>query len=492
MTTPTLIAPAHALIASAAPDAPALVFPDQTLSHGQVSRLGQAFARRMTEAGIGPGSQIYLDCIEPTVILATVLGASWVGAQLLPYGDADRLTGTLKVTHQLGVAHPDLPPKDGVILIDQSWSPASTGAWDAQTLPDPDAPFLCVHTSGTTGTPKYLCLSQAQVLARSRAVSDEFQAGSRHALLFAAYSRPFLARALAALLNVSTLVFNLAPKAWAAAEIDMVSGSRAQVKDLLGDVHLTTKCRKLEVIGSRLPDQEAALLLRSFDLVDDTYGASETSKSYSTLWTLDASGRPFRRSGMRDSRIQLIGAGGQPAGQGEDGMVLIRNDYMAAGYVDDPIATAASFRDGWFYSGDMAWQDREGCLHFRDRMDHIVNLRGEKLNASAIDQILRSVEGIHDAICFRNPKPGSEDELFAFVVYEPIANRLQAIATARYLITERFGQHLVPRVIQGVQGIPREPDGTPDRRACADLILSFAKKSAKSWDGLGHAKEENL
>lgn len=470
MTSQALIAHIHA--ATAAPDTAALVFRDQTLSHGQMARLGQAFAQRMAQAGIGRDAQIVLDCLDPAVILATMLGAAWLGARMLPYGLTDTPDAP-QISHRLHIAQHI--PQDGSILIDQSWSPALTPVWQGLPTPDPDAPFLCVQTSGTTGIPKSLWLTQAQIVARSRAVSDEFQPGSRHVLLFPAHSRPFLARAFAALLNGSTLVFDLAPGDWPTADIHMVSGARAHLGAVM-QMQLAPKCPRLEVIGSRVPDKDLALLLNSFDLVDDTYGASETSKTYSTLWTLDHQGQPLRRSGWRDTDIALLGADGAAVPMGQDGEVRLRNAYMATGYINDPTATAAAFRDGGFWPGDVAWQDDQGCLHFRDRMDHIVNLRGNKVNAHAIDQILRSVDGIQDAICFRNPKPDAEDELFAFVVYSPTANRLQAMATARHRITEKMGKDLVPRVIQGIAGIPRKADRTPDRQACADLVLSMAKR----------------
>ena len=60
MPDPITFAAAHALTAVDNPNAPAIVFPDQTLGHDQIRRLGLAFAARMQAAGVGPGSRVQL------------------------------------------------------------------------------------------------------------------------------------------------------------------------------------------------------------------------------------------------------------------------------------------------------------------------------------------------------------------------------------------------------------------------------------------------
>lgn len=74
------LAAAHAKRALADPDAPALVFPDQTLGHDLIRRPGLAFAARMRAAGIGPGSRVQLRTPDPVLVLAVLPGSAWVGA----------------------------------------------------------------------------------------------------------------------------------------------------------------------------------------------------------------------------------------------------------------------------------------------------------------------------------------------------------------------------------------------------------------------------
>lgn len=477
-----IFAAAHAALADTHPDAPALEFPDQTLTHDQVRRLGLAFAERMRAAGIAPGKdqRVQLRTPDPTLVLAVLLATSWLGVDCVPFPGEGGTPAPLVPTHYLYDPRLRDAPAPGAIAIDADWSPALTPAFSAPGAPDPEAPWLWVHTTGTTGLPKFLSLSQRMVTGRSLAVGDEFRLGSRHVLLAHCYSRPFLARAAAALLNGATLCFDLAPQDWHKARIDMVSGSRALIRERLKGTVLSPRVARIELAGSKLPDHEAIALLDSFEVVDDTYGASETSKSYSTLWHRRPDGTPEAQGHRRDSVIEIVDEDGAPVPDGDSGIVRVRNPYMATGYLDAPEASAAAFRDGWFYPGDVARSGQGGRLHFDDRADHVVNILGNKVNAFQVDQLFRAVPGIRDAICFRNPKEGAADELFAFVDFEEGINRLQAIATAKTSIAERMGEDIVPRVVQPVPGIPRKPDGAPDRKACAEMVLKVAEERAKN------------
>jgi acyl-CoA synthetase (AMP-forming)/AMP-acid ligase II len=176
----------------------------------------------------------------------------------------------------------------------------------------------------------------------------------------------------------------------------------------------------------------------------------------------------------RDSNFEIVDTNGQPSPAGEFGIVRIRNNYMVSSYVIDLPSANSTFRDGWFYPGDIASEDETGRIQFQTRLDHIVNIGGEKVNAYTIDMIFRSTRGIRDAVVFRNPKEQAIDELFAFVVFDQNANRIQAIESAKYAICERFGEQMVPRVIRPVAGIPRKQDGSPDRKACADYVLHIS------------------
>ncbi|WP_291835317.1 AMP-binding protein [Limimaricola sp.] len=474
------VAAALAAMAAHQPAVPALVFPDVEISYRNLWRLSQAFAVRLAEAGVGPGALVALDGNETATVTALLMATSLLGARFLQ-GGPEPLDASLSVTHRVHTADRAGAAPAGSLLIGPDWSPTALtlegpGAPVFPGAADADADWLIVHTSGTTGYPKYLALSQRMVTDRSLAVAYDFDGrNTRFVSLFPSTSRPFFARICAALMHGSTLVDGVAPADWHRFGVTMVCASQPQIRTALAGGTLAHRCPKLEISGAPLSLDEAGRLLDSFETVDDVYGASETNKSHINRMTRPADGQ-IRVMGVQTGcEIEIVDEAGNPVPQGQPGLVRVRNSYLARGYLNAPEAQARAFRDGWFHPGDIGYLTATGALRIVSRDDDVINIGGLKLEAMAIDAILREVDGILDAACFMNPKPGAPAELFAFVVFAPDCNRLQAVATAKYRCREGAGPAFVPRVIQGVAGIPRRADGRPNRTECAALILKLIR-----------------
>jgi acyl-coenzyme A synthetase/AMP-(fatty) acid ligase len=461
------------------PDALAIVFPEISFSYEKLNRLAMAFASKMNIAGVGANSTIMVQSSDPLVVLATLLATSRLGASIVQDNEGLLLPPELTVTHHFHTVEPERTPVAGSLLIDAEWSPALNTQQTQMAEDDPEKPWLYVYTSGTTGVPKFLALSQRMVCDRSKAVADEFLAGkTRFASVMPCNSRTFIARALAALLNGATIVDGKDFQFWHQAGVTMVSGSVVQMLGFFRTTVLNQRIPLAEVIGSRLLKSDAQKLLRSFVSVQDVFGASEANKVFANVSTLAPDGTTTTRGQMRDSAIEIVDIDGNLVAPGTNGILRIRNPYMAASYVGDPVASDDAFRDGWFYPGDVAAWGEAGTLQVLDRAGNILNIGGVKINAFIVDQVLRSAPGIRDSACFKNPKEGVPDELFAFVVFEEGCNRLQAIEIARQQCRAKLGPVLVPRVIRGVAGIPRGSDGLPDRKACAEFILELDKRKS--------------
>lgn len=481
----TSIAARFQAVAKARPDQPALVFSDMQYSYGMLLDLTRAFRHRMAEQGIGPGSTVQLQSRDLPVVLAAFLAASALGARYVETSITPDLAGPYPVTHLLAVEMPAATqPGERVVLIDPTWSPADLGpdrqdlaAGDGQT--DPDAPWLLVATSGTTGTPKVVGLTQRMVLDRSRAVRDEFRpAETRFVSLFPYNSRPFFARAMGALLNGATIVDRGDWAFWIRSGVNRVSGSLLQAKSLAFGAGASERIDVLEVSGARLSDADARTLLGHFDMVDDTYGATETGKSFSTRLTLSADGSPCRNGAPRDSVVEIVGAGGVATRPPEIGTVRVRNGYMAREYLAGVLPNRPVAKDGWFYPGDTARFTLTGALDILGRgQSNVLNFDGVKLGAEIIEHLMQSVDGILRAAAFQSPKPGST-EVIAFAEFAPDCNTAQVGELARKACTDVLGAKLAPARVWPINTIPRKADGSIDREQCAVLIRDALNRTA--------------
>lgn len=457
-------------IVAADPARPAIVTPDRVWSYGDLARRLDSYAARLAAAGVGPGATVNFNSRDPARIVPVLLATAALGARFLQNVGDTTQPGLPPISH--GLIGPDAEGPG--ILIDDTWDQPLTPP--ALPAPAGDTPWILLYTSGTTGLPKFIEITQAKALGRALAVADEFVAGQTvFASLYPADGRPFLIRILAAMLNGATFVAGQDPAFWRASGVTRVVAPVAGARRFFAEIGFTPRLPVIEVAGSPLNKADRALLLNSFEVVDDTYGASETGKTFSNIVTRDAAGAILVQGQPRDAEIELI-AEGQPVTEpGRPGTVRVRNSYMVDGYLGDPVATARHFADGWFYPGDIAQWSPEGALVVSRRVGEVFNLDGTKLALAAIDHVLKMVPGVVDACCFHSPKPAEADKLIAFLVFDEDTNRPQVTARARQLCTETLGQMAVPKVMWPASNIPRGADGQPDRAACAAMILKAAQ-----------------
>ena len=343
---------------------------------------------------------------------------------------------------------------------------------------DADDPWWVVHTSGTTGKPKYLNISQRAVYGRSMAVQADFKPlHTRVCSLFPCNTRPFIARANAALLNACTIIDTIDIAFMQAQGVNLVCGAPRTAMQWLAGRTIAPPMPLIQVSGAKLSDADAAILLQSFDTVEDVYGSSETSKSFVNVKTLNQ-GQVVTRGQLLDSEVQIIGMDGEPCtSPGLKGTVRIRNGYMASAYIAEPQATEKAFRDGWFYPGDLGWWGPAGELVIGGRLDEVINLGGEKVDPNAVDEVLCSVRWHHRRGQFsRSLGDVTPPRLMAMVTVSDLAEADKCVAAAHLACRERLAAFMVPQMIFVVPSIPMTSDGAPRRTECQLLAQALLKK----------------
>ena len=101
------------------------------------------------------------------------------------------------------------------------------------------------------------------------------------------------------------------------------------------------------------------------------------------------------------------------------GHIVVRSNTVMAGYLDDPEATAAAFRDGWLLTGDLAVVHPDGYIQVHDRAKDIIITGGENVSSVEVENVLMSLPGVAEAAVVGRPDDTWGEVPVAFVTLAP-------------------------------------------------------------------------
>jgi crotonobetaine/carnitine-CoA ligase len=94
----------------------------------------------------------------------------------------------------------------------------------------------------------------------------------------------------------------------------------------------------------------------------------------------------------------------------------VRGQTLFAGYLDDSATTEASFRDGWFLTGDRATRDADGRWYFDGRRSDVLKVSGENVSTVEVEGVLAAHPGVLEASVVGAPDEVRDEVPVAFVV----------------------------------------------------------------------------
>ncbi len=95
-------------------------------------------------------------------------------------------------------------------------------------------------------------------------------------------------------------------------------------------------------------------------------------------------------------QVDIVNESGDPVSQGEVGELIVKGPGVMKCYYNDPKATAEVLKDGWLYTGDVAYMDSDGFIYLVDRKKDVIITGGENIYPVQIEDFLRAHEAIKD------------------------------------------------------------------------------------------------
>ncbi|MEX1173576.1 MAG: long-chain fatty acid--CoA ligase [Chloroflexota bacterium] len=481
--------------ASRTPDTPVTVFGDEIVTYGEMVARTAASAAGLHERGVGVGDVVGLLSYNCTEFLETIFAANYLGAIAMPINwrlAAPEVRYILEHSEAKALvcdnALVDLA-NDGTQGMEASllrasisdrvdgWTSlaelrASTGAPLRAPVTGDDVHRL-MYTSGTTGRPKGVMLTHANLAWKNLAHIVEF-----------GFTGTDLGLACGPLYHVGAL--DLTTTSLIAAGATTILHRVFEAADVVNEIErssVTTVWLAPAMVNAimALPDIDQ----RDLSSVRLVINGGEKmpiplieriQRTFPSAWFADAYGLTETVSGDtfldRDSLVTKLGSVGRPClyleldiwdedgkslPAGERGEVVLRGPKVFKGYWRDPEATAAAFAGGWFHTGDIGVRDDDGYLFIVDRLKDMILSGGENIAGSEIERVLYEHDAVLEAAVVGRP-----DDRWGEVPVAYVALRPNEVATADELIDHcrrELARYKVPKEVTFIDALPRNPSG---------------------------------
>jgi fatty-acyl-CoA synthase len=162
-------------------------------------------------------------------------------------------------------------------------------------------------------------------------------------------------------------------------------------------------------------------------------------------------------------------------------------DTMGAGkfegYYNNPEATAKRVRNGWTWSGDLAYRDADGYWYFAGRDSDWLRVDGENFAAAPVERLLARFDAFADAAVYAVPDEHVGDQVMAAVAMAP-GRSFDPGAFAAFLAAQPdLGTKWAPRYVRIVAELPRTPTNKVIKRPLRDEAWNTADPVYERRDG---------
>ncbi|MEW1739930.1 long-chain fatty acid--CoA ligase [Nocardia beijingensis] len=473
------------------PEAIAIRAQGEEWSYGRLKDSVAAFAGALRAAGIDSRDRVLLVAPSVPEFVVAYLGAHLVGAIVITMN-------TMATGAEIGYVLDDSTARLAI-----AWHEATTSAETAtrerglplwvlepgaqrdRTEPlsepvdlAPDDVAVLLYTSGTTGKPKGVELTIANLHAASTILIDYLGVTSEERMgtalpLFHVFGQSVVMNTALHLGASLSLLSRFDPgrmlEMVRADEITLMSGVPTMWNAMLhagGDFgpEQFGSLRMASSGGASLPAEVIRAFRARFGCeIMEGYGLTESSG----IATFNPVGKDPRVGSvglpLPGMRIEVRDASGSVLGPGEVGELYLSGPTIMRGYWNRPEATASDLRDGWLATGDLGKVDEDGYVYIIDRAKDMIIRGGYNVYPREVEEVLYGHPDIVEAAVIGVPDEHYGEEVAAVIALapgaEPTPDELRSWAK------EQLSAYKVPHLFAFVDQLPKGATGKILKRA---------------------------
>ncbi|MCZ6876210.1 MAG: long-chain-fatty-acid--CoA ligase [bacterium] len=156
------------------------------------------------------------------------------------------------------------------------------------------------------------------------------------------------------------------------------------------------------------------------------------------------------------------------------GEIVVRGNAVMKGYYNDPEATAAAIRDGWFHSGDAAVVHPDGYAEIRDRFKDVIISGGENISSVEIEGVLLHHLAVQEVAIVGMPHEKWGESPHAFVILRPDTTATED--EMKQFVRDRLAHFKMPQWVTFVDDLPKTATGKVQKFILRGSSPSIAKQ----------------
>ncbi len=483
------------------PEAVHVYFYDQVITYGQTNERANKVANYLKGKGVGKGDIVSVMVLNSPEVYYTMFGAQKLGAValavnymlkgreiafllddarpkvsfvssefMIPFAEGYNLARHKPIVVEVatGIEH-------GIEIAEQKLTDIldKYPADEALVEQSPEDPFMLLYSSGTTGVPKGILLSNKGQLSICRATARlGFCEGDDVVLVIlpmfhtnplCVWSYPvyFMGQSLCIRKGFSPADF------WPSIlryGVTLVMGVPAMYDYVYkaidpGTVDLAASKLKWAICGAApLPVELIEGFKERYGVaICEGYGLTEVTGLSTVNPPLGKRKVGSIGVAIPEQDLEIMDENNMIMAAGEKGEICTRGDANMVGYLNLPEETAKTIRDGWLHTGDVGYMDEEGFIYIVDRMKDVINRGGENIYPREIEIALEEHPKVAEVAVIGVADESLGERVKAFIIpKEP--DSLTADEVKEYL-KDKLAGYKIPELIEFSSDLPRNPTG---------------------------------